>query len=73
NLAAAGFFGEAAPATERWGAYGVDRFPARFNGERPPRYEGSHDFGADTFAVLSDTLALGDEAIAALVADGVLA
>lgn len=73
NLAAAEFFGQATATNERWGEYGLDRFPARFNGERPPRYEGSHDLGTDTFAVLTELLDLDDEAIAGLVAAGVLA
>lgn len=71
NLRALGFFGTATPA-EGWGAYGVDRVPALFNGERPSVYEGIHQLGEDTFDVLTGLLGLDDGEVARLMADGVL-
>lgn len=70
-LAEREFFGRAT-AVEGLGEYEVDRFPARFNGLRPPRYEGVHQLGEDTFDVMSTVLGLPDEEIAELVAEGVL-
>ncbi|MGI8927174.1 MAG: CoA transferase [Tepidiformaceae bacterium] len=70
QLAARGFFGTA--HSQRWGEYGIDRFPALFNGGRPPRYEGAREPGVDTFAVLSEVLGMSDADIAALVAQGAL-
>jgi crotonobetainyl-CoA:carnitine CoA-transferase CaiB-like acyl-CoA transferase len=70
QLAAREFFGTTESAN--WGEYGLDRFPARFNGERPPVYDGVHAIGEDTFAVLSEVLELGDEEIAALAEEGAL-
>jgi crotonobetainyl-CoA:carnitine CoA-transferase CaiB-like acyl-CoA transferase len=70
HLAGRGFFGAAQSAY--WGEYGLDRFPARFNGARPPVYEGVHAIGEDTFAVLTEILELGDEEIAALAEEGAL-
>ncbi len=70
HLAGRGFFGAAQSA--HWGEYGLDRFPARFNGARPPVYEGVHAIGEDTFAVLTEILELGDEEIAALAEEGAL-
>lgn len=70
QLAAREFFGSA--RAEKWGEYGLDRFPARFNGERPAIYEGVRQVGEDTFDVLSTILGYDDERIAALMADGVL-
>ncbi|MGH2609645.1 MAG: CoA transferase, partial [Tepidiformaceae bacterium] len=67
QLAAREFFGVTHSA--HWGDYGFDRFPARFNGERPGVYEGVHAIGEDTFAVLTDTLGLGEEEIAELAAE----
>jgi crotonobetainyl-CoA:carnitine CoA-transferase CaiB-like acyl-CoA transferase len=64
------FFGTA--NCTQWGDYGVDRFPARFNGARPAVYDGVHDLGADTFDVLVEVGGYDDETIASLVADGVL-
>jgi crotonobetainyl-CoA:carnitine CoA-transferase CaiB-like acyl-CoA transferase len=70
QLAARDFFGTA--RAEKWGEYGLDRFPARFDGRRPPVYEGVHLVGEDTFDVLSSLLGYDDERIAQLTADGVL-
>ncbi len=70
QLAARAFFGSA--VAEKWGTYGLDRFPARFAGERPPVYEGVRQVGEDTFEVLSSVLGYDDERIAQLMADGVL-
>lgn len=70
QLLARQFFGTA--KSERWGEYGVDRFPARFNGQRPAVYEGVHELGADTFDILQGILGLDDAEIAALVACGAL-
>ncbi len=71
NLAARGFF--TTTHSEPWGEHGIDGFPARFNGERPPRYDGVHGLGADTFAVLTELLGIDDQAFAALAAAGALA
>lgn len=70
QLAARQFFGAA--RAEKWGEYGIDRFPALFEGERPPRYEGVHQIGQDTFDVLSELLGYDDGRIAELMAAGVL-
>ena len=70
QLAARSFFGTA--ESEAWGSYGLDRFPARFNGERPLVYEGVHGLGADTFGVLTGLLGLSDEEVAELMASGAL-
>ncbi len=70
HLAAREFFGTTQSA--HWGEYGVDRFPARFNGERPPVYDGVHAIGGDTFAVLTEVIELGDDEIAALAEEGAL-
>jgi crotonobetainyl-CoA:carnitine CoA-transferase CaiB-like acyl-CoA transferase len=69
QLKARGFFGSA--AAEIWGEYGLDRFPAKFNGERPAEYEGVHQVGEDTFDIATTMLGLGDEEVADLVAKGV--
>mgnify|MGYP001312307413 CR=1 FL=1 len=71
NLAGRGFF--TTTRSEPWGEHGIDAFPARFDGERPPRYEGVHGIGADTFEVLTELLGIDDEAFAALAAAGILA
>jgi crotonobetainyl-CoA:carnitine CoA-transferase CaiB-like acyl-CoA transferase len=71
NLRAREFFGTASEV-DPWGAYGLDRFPARFEGKRPLQYEGVHELGADTFDVFSGILGLSDEQIAELMAGGVL-
>jgi crotonobetainyl-CoA:carnitine CoA-transferase CaiB-like acyl-CoA transferase len=70
QLAARDFFGTA--HAERWGEYGLDRFPARFDGQRPPVYEGVHQVGQDTFDVLSGVLGYDDERVAELMASGAL-
>jgi crotonobetainyl-CoA:carnitine CoA-transferase CaiB-like acyl-CoA transferase len=70
QLAARAFFGVTRSA--HWGEYGVDRFPAHFNGERPSVYEGVHGIGEDTFAVLTDILELPDDEVAALAEEGAL-
>ena len=70
QLAHREFFGTA--SCERWGEYGVDRFPAKFNGRRPGVYEGVHEAGADTFDVVTSLLGFTDEEAADLVARGVL-
>jgi len=58
---------------ERWGEYGLERFPARFNGRRPGPYEAVHEVGEDTFEVMTGLLGLPDERVAELIATGVLA
>ena len=70
QLASRDFFGTA--YAERWGEYGLDRFPARFDGHRPPRYEGVRQVGQDTFDVLAEVLGYDDERIANLMAIGAL-
>jgi crotonobetainyl-CoA:carnitine CoA-transferase CaiB-like acyl-CoA transferase len=70
QLAARGFFGKT--TADNWGEYGIDRFPARFNGDRPPVYEGVHQAGADTFDVMTGMLGLGDDEVAELLASGAL-
>lgn len=70
QLKARRFFGTT--TCERWGEYGIDRFPARFNGQRPAVYESVHELGADTFDVLQGVLGLSDAEIAELVACGAL-
>lgn len=70
QLAARGFFGTA--TAENWGEYGLDRFPARFNGARPGVYEGVRQTGADTFDVVTDVLGLSDEEVAELLDGGAL-
>ncbi len=70
QLAYREFFGTA--TCDRWGAYGVDRFPARFNGRRPGVYEGVHEAGADTFDIVTSLLEFTDEEAAGLMARGVL-
>lgn len=70
QLAARAFFGTA-HATGR-GEYGIDRFPARFNGQRPPAYEGVRQPGEDTFDVLTDILGLSADEVADLAAEGIL-
>jgi crotonobetainyl-CoA:carnitine CoA-transferase CaiB-like acyl-CoA transferase len=69
-LVARDFFGTANAAA--WGEYGLDRFPALFNGERPPTYEGVHAVGEDTFDVATGIVGLDDEAVAELAASGAL-
>lgn len=70
QLAAREFFGT---TTAEGGAeYGVDRFPARFNGVRPPEYRGVRQLGADTFDVVTELLGLSDAEVAELLASGAL-
>jgi crotonobetainyl-CoA:carnitine CoA-transferase CaiB-like acyl-CoA transferase len=65
------FFG-AAEASGGTAGHPVDRFPARFNGERPDSYYAAHQSGADTFDILAEVLGLSDEEIASLMAEGIL-
>jgi len=44
----------------------IDQFPPRSNGERPARYEGTHEAGAATFDVLNELLRLNGDQIADL-------
>jgi crotonobetainyl-CoA:carnitine CoA-transferase CaiB-like acyl-CoA transferase len=71
-LARRGFFGEA-EASSGTAGHGLDRFPARFGGERPDRYSAAASLGADTFEVLAEVGGLDSDAIAELAAEGVLA
>jgi crotonobetainyl-CoA:carnitine CoA-transferase CaiB-like acyl-CoA transferase len=57
--------------SDRWGDYGLDAFPARFNGERPGPYEAVHELGADTFDVATQLLGLDDEQFAELAGNNV--
>ena len=70
QLAYREFFGTT--SCERWGEYGVDRFPARFNGRPSGVYEGVHETGEDTFDVVTGLLGLTDDEAADLIARGVL-
>lgn len=70
QLAAREFFGTT--VAENRGEYGLDRFPARFNGERPTVYEGVRQSGADTFDVVTELLGLPDDEVAELLANGSL-
>ncbi len=69
QLAARRFFGTA--TAEGWGEYGIDRFPALFNGRRPSRYEGVRQVGEDTFDIATGMLGLSDDEFAELAAKGV--
>jgi crotonobetainyl-CoA:carnitine CoA-transferase CaiB-like acyl-CoA transferase len=71
QLALRNYFGTA--QTPMFGEYGIDRFPARFNGERPALYEGTAEMGVHTFTVLNEILGLGDEQVAQLMSEGALA
>lgn len=71
NLAARKFFGMASPI-EGWGEYGLDQFPALFDGRRPDTYAGPGPFAADTFDVLTEVLGIGDGEFAQLVDSGAL-
>jgi crotonobetainyl-CoA:carnitine CoA-transferase CaiB-like acyl-CoA transferase len=71
QLAARDYFGTA--ETPVLGAYGIDRFPARFDGQRPMHYAGTADVGIHTFDVLNEILGLGDDEIAELMSEGALA
>ena len=70
QLATREFFGSA--VTGNWGQHGVDRFPARFNGERPPRYAGVHAIGEDTFDVMTQLLGYSDDETAEMLGNGAL-
>jgi crotonobetainyl-CoA:carnitine CoA-transferase CaiB-like acyl-CoA transferase len=70
QLAAREFFGTT--TAEGRGEYGIDRFPARFNGVRPPEYRGVRQLGADTFDVVTELLGLPDAEVAELLASGAL-
>ena len=70
QLEAREFFGTA--TADNWGEYPIDRFPARFNGQRPSRYEGVHMAGADSFDIVTGLLGLDDDAVAELLASGAL-
>jgi crotonobetainyl-CoA:carnitine CoA-transferase CaiB-like acyl-CoA transferase len=50
----------------------IDRFPALFNGSRPPSYRAPHQLGSDTFDILTDVLEMDDAEVAELMAEGVL-
>jgi crotonobetainyl-CoA:carnitine CoA-transferase CaiB-like acyl-CoA transferase len=70
QLAARAFF-TTSTHNDRWGEYGIDAFPARFNGHRPGPYEAVHELGEDTFDVATGLLGLGDAEFAELAAQGV--
>ncbi|MEO8538582.1 MAG: CoA transferase [bacterium] len=70
QLANRKFFSTANSA--HWGDYGIDQFPATFNGERPAIYDGVHAIGEDTFDVAVELLGLGDEELAELLGSGAL-
>ncbi len=70
QLAAHAFWGTV--ATEDGGEQGAERFPARFDGQRPAAGAAARSLGADTFDVFTEILGLSPEEVAALVADGVL-
>ena len=70
QLAESAFFGVA--VSHAHGEYGIDQFPARFNGERPSIYHGPHAIGEDTFDVATQLVGLSDDDFADLVADGAL-
>jgi crotonobetainyl-CoA:carnitine CoA-transferase CaiB-like acyl-CoA transferase len=70
QLAARGFY-TASTHSDRWGEYGIDAFPALFNGARPGPYEAVHELGADTFDVATGLLGMSDDQFAALAGDGV--
>lgn len=69
QLLARNFFTSA--TAERWGEYGLERFPARFNGQRPDTYDGVHQVGEDTFDVMTALVGLSDDEFAELAASGV--
>jgi crotonobetainyl-CoA:carnitine CoA-transferase CaiB-like acyl-CoA transferase len=53
-------------------SYPIDRFPARFNGSRPPVYRSVHQLDADTFEFLTTAVGMDDAEVAELAAEGVL-
>ena len=65
------FFGES-EASGGTGGSSVDRFPARFAGQRPPVYRAPHQMGADTFEFLTGVVGMDEGEVAQLAADGVL-
>jgi crotonobetainyl-CoA:carnitine CoA-transferase CaiB-like acyl-CoA transferase len=70
QLAARGFFGTTVSAA--MGEYGIDRFPALFNGQRPSVYDGPHGIGEDTFDVATELLGMEDRDVAELLGSGAL-
>lgn len=66
-----GFFG-VADASSGADGYGIDRFPAAFDGKRPDVYRAAHPLGADTFETLTGLLGMSEDEVAALFADGTL-
>ncbi|MBI5947099.1 MAG: CoA transferase [Chloroflexi bacterium] len=70
QLAARRFFTTA--ESNQWGAYGLDAFPARFDGRRPAPYAGTREVGSDTFDVLTGVMGLPDDEVAELMARGAL-
>ena len=58
--------------SDSWSDYGIERFPAFFNGSRPEAAEGVHATGVDTFPVLTELLGMSDQEVAELVALGAL-
>ncbi len=71
TLAARQFFGMAEAPGET-PAHPIDRFPALFDGVRPPHYEAAHQLGADTFDVLTGVIGMSDDEVAELMGEGVL-
>lgn len=69
QLAARAFF--TTTQSERWGEYGIDTFPALFNGERPGPYDAVHELGEDTFDVVTGLLGMTDDQFAELAGDNV--
>jgi len=70
QLRSRGFFTTA--HADPWAEYGIDRFPALFNGRPIQNYSGVRPIGADTFTVLTDVLELSADEIAELVVAGAL-
>ena len=70
HLAARAFLGTI--PTEDGGEQGAERFPAFIDGQRPTTGYAARSLGADTFDVFTELLEMSPEAIAELVADGVL-
>jgi crotonobetainyl-CoA:carnitine CoA-transferase CaiB-like acyl-CoA transferase len=66
-----GFLGWAEPSSGAEG-YGIDRFPAYFDGRRPATYRAAHPLGADTFETLTGLLGMTEDEVASLFADGTL-
>ncbi len=70
HLAARSFLG--AIPTEDDDEQGAERFPAYIDGQRPTTAYAARSLGADMFDVFTELLEMSPEAIAELVADGVL-